>query len=155
DNERSWFDWGLLKRHSDIHRFVKLLNGFHQRRDIVDEAKLTLDELLQRAKVEWHGVELNRPDWGEHSHSLAFTMQSLRARFLVHAMMNAWWEPLSFELPLPAKGQYWRRWIDTALASPDDISPWENAPLVEQSKYVVQPRSVVILVNASSAGIKV
>ena len=25
DNEISWFDWTLLERHADIHRFVKTL----------------------------------------------------------------------------------------------------------------------------------
>ena len=33
DSEISWFDWGLVERHADVHRFVKLLNEFHQRHD--------------------------------------------------------------------------------------------------------------------------
>ena len=90
DTEINWFDWRLLERHADVHRFVKLLNAFRQRRDVVVEgAALTLNQLLHRAPIEWHGVELNRPDWGEHSHSLAFTLQSLRGRFRLHGMLNA------------------------------------------------------------------
>ena len=78
DNEISWFDWTLLERHADVHRFVKALNAFRQRRDVVAEAgPMTLNELLQRARIEWHGVALNRPDWSDHSHSLAFTLRSL------------------------------------------------------------------------------
>jgi len=148
DSDISWFDWSLLERHADIHRFVKALNAFRQRRDVVaEEGKLSLNQLLQRANIEWHGVALNRPDWSEHSHSLAFTLRSLRGRFLLHGMLNAYWEPLAFELPpAPAESQQsWRRCIDTALASPDDISPWETAPPVAQATYVVQPRSVVLL----------
>jgi len=47
-------------------------------------------------------------------------------------MLNAYWEPLTFELPpVPAdRQQRWRRCIDTALDSPDDICPWETAPAV-------------------------
>ena len=63
-------------------------------------------------------------------------------------MLNAYWEPLTFELPpVPAERQQqrWRRCIDTALASPDDFWPWEKAPFVEQATYVAQPRSVVFL----------
>ena len=79
DNEISWFDWRLLERHADVHRFVKTLNAFRQRRDVVaEEATLSLNELLRRARIEWHGVTLDRPDWSEHSHSLAFTLRSLR-----------------------------------------------------------------------------
>jgi isoamylase len=150
DSDLSWFDWGLLDRHSDIHRFVRELNGFRQRRDVVEGSAPSLNQLLRRARIEWHGVALKRPDWNDHSHSLAFTLRSLRGRFLLHGMLNAFWEPLTFELP-PVLGegqQGWRRCIDTALDSPDDICPWETAPVVTRATYVAQPRSVVLLALA-------
>jgi glycogen operon protein len=149
DGEISWFDWSLLDRHADIHRFLKLLSAFRQRRDIVAERRnLSLNQLLRQARIEWHGVALNRPDWSEHSHSLAFTLRSLRERFLLHGMLNAYWEPLNFEIPpVPAESRkHWCRCIDTALASPDDFRRWEDAPSVQQNTYFVQPRSVVMLV---------
>jgi isoamylase len=157
DSDLSWFDWSLLERHGDIHRFVKALNRFHQRRDVVaEETVLSLNQLLRRARIEWHGVALKHPDWSDQSHSLAFTLRTLRARFLLHGMLNAYWEPLTFELPpVPAdRQQRWRRCIDTALDSPDDICPWETAPVVTQATYVAQPRSVVLLALAleGSAG---
>jgi isoamylase len=151
DSDISWFDWSLLERHGHIHRFVKALNRFRQRRDVVVEgAGLSLNQLLRRARIEWHGVALNRPDWSDHSHSLAFTLRSLRARYLLHGILNAYWEPLTFELPPVAaeRQQAWRRCIDTGLESPDDICPWETAPVVSQATYVVQPRSVVLLALA-------
>jgi glycogen operon protein len=147
DGEMSWFDWNLLERHADIYRFVRLLNAFREKRDVVtDGGRRSLDELLRRARIEWHGVRLNRPDWSEHSHALAFTFQSLRARYLLHGMLNAYWEPLTFELPVPSGVRpAWRRCIDTALASPDDFRPWQEAPCVQESHYQVKDRSVVIL----------
>jgi isoamylase len=148
DNEISWFDWTLLERHADIHRFVKALNEFRQRRDVVIEAEpLSLNDLLVRAHIEWHGVALNRPDWSSQSHSLAFTVRSLSARFLLHVMLNAYWEPLTFDLPpaAPDSQQRWRRCIDTARSSPEDIRPWAEAPEVVETTYLVQPRSVVAL----------
>jgi glycogen operon protein len=151
DTDISWFDWTLLERHADIHRFVRLLNAFRQRRDVVaEEARLTLNELLSRARVEWHGVRLYQPDWSEHSHSLAFTVTSLHARYLLHGMFNAYWEPLTFEVPpRPTGGDYgWRRVVDTALASPDDFAPWDSAPAVTQASYVVHPRSMAVLILA-------
>jgi glycogen operon protein len=99
-------------------------------------------------------VALKHPDWSDHSHSLAFTLRSLRARFLYHGMLNAYWEPLTFELPpvLAKHQQQWRRCIDTALDSPNDICPWESAPVVRQATYEVQPRSVVFLARALEEG---
>jgi isoamylase len=148
DSELSWLDWRLLERHGDIHRFVKELNGFRHRLDVVAQGRtLSLNQVLRQARIEWHGVQLGRPDWSYHSHSLAFTLRSLRVRFLLHAMLNAYWEPLTFELP-PVAGtreQVWRRCIDTALDSPDDICPWQAATIIQTTTYVVQQRSIVLL----------
>ena len=101
DSEISWFDWTLLEHHADVHRFVKTLNAFRLHRDVVAEEGLTLNQLLQRAKIDWHGADLGRPDWGDDSRSLAVTLRSLAGRFRLHAMFNAHWDPLTFQLPPP------------------------------------------------------
>jgi glycogen operon protein len=151
DSAISWFDWTLVERHGDVHRFARMLTAFRQRRDVVvGNAGLSLNDLLRRARLEWHGVTLDNPDWSDHSHTLAFTLRSLCGRFLLHAMFNAYWEPLTFQLPAVPAGspQSWRRCIDTALASPDDIQVWETAPAVEQATYLVQARSMALLALA-------
>jgi glycogen operon protein len=146
DSEISWFDWELIERHADIRRFVQTLIRLRQRRDVVVEgAHLSLNELLQNAPIQWNGVALNNPDWSDHSHSLAFMLESLHGRFLFHGIFNAYWEPLTFELPPPAYGRRWRRCIDTALPSPEDCWPLDLAPAIAGSSYVAQPRSVVLL----------
>jgi glycogen operon protein len=148
DSDISWFDWSLLERHADVHRFVRELCRFRQRRDVAtQQTRLTLNQLLDRARIDWHGVALNQPDWGDHSHALAFTLEALSARFVLHGMLNAYWEPLTFELPAPPAigGSTWRRCIDTACASPDDIRAWDEAPAVPQPAYRVEPRSIVLL----------
>jgi isoamylase len=68
-------------------------------------------------------------------------------RVCLRLLLNSYWEPLEFELP-PLSGDgraSWRRWIDTALDSPNDIVEWEGAPLVNGPAYRAQPRSVVLL----------
>ena len=115
-----------------------------------ERTKLTLNELLQKAEIKWHGVRLDSPDWSEQSRSLAFTLRSLYGRFSLHGMLNAYWEPLSFELPPDdlENRKPWRRCVDTALRSPDDICPWEKAPAVSQTTYTVEARSLVLLARA-------
>ena len=46
----------------------------------------------------------------------------------IHLILNAYWEPLDFELPPRDQGgaHAWRRWIDTALDTPHDIVPWQT-----------------------------
>jgi len=148
DNEISWFDWGLLQKHADVHRFVKRLIAARLRKDVsLKDPGLSLNQLLRQVRIQWHGVKLNAPDWGDDSHCIALTARSLENRYMLHLMMNAYWEELEFEIPrVPElEGRTWKRWIDTSRRGPDDISLWEAADVVREAVYPVQPRSLVIL----------
>jgi glycogen operon protein len=150
DNEISWFDWSFVKRHREIHRFARMMIAFRARRDVaIEGARLSLNELLEGSRLQWHGIALNRPDWSDDSHAIALTVASLRGRFTIHMMLNAYWERLAFALPAAGdrSNRQWRRWIDTSLPTPDDICAWEEAPTVSGDTYVVEPRSSVILVE--------
>jgi glycogen operon protein len=148
DDESTWFDWSLIQKHPDIHRFVKLLNQRRVLRTIeYEKQRLTLSELIQEANKAWHGVKLNQPDWGDSSHSFALTAELKRDGILVRVILNAWCESLNFELEQQFDGRRiaWRRWIDTALDSPQDIVSWLKAPACSGSVYCAGPRSVVVL----------
>ena len=145
DDATSWLDWSLLGRHDDVRRFVRLLIRQRLRRDTSQpEWAMTLNQLLRRGTVTWHGVRLDQPDWGSHSHTLAATVRSPGGRQLSHFVLNAWSEPLTFALPSVEGG--WRRWIDTSLQPPDDICDWDAAPPHPTQSYEVAPRSVVMLI---------
>ncbi|HET7291573.1 MAG TPA: glycogen debranching protein GlgX [Vicinamibacteria bacterium] len=148
DDETSWFDWGLLDRHADVHRFVTLLNARRVLRDVEHErGRVSLTELLRRARTEWHGVKLGQPDWGDHSHSLAHAAELTQEGVAVYLILNAYWEPLAFALPPLGQGRggSWRRWIDTSLEVPQDIVPWQEAPALADHEYRAGARSVVVL----------
>jgi glycogen operon protein len=145
DNEISWFDWTLLNRHADVHRFISLLNTRRVLRDDERERRrVTLTAFLRQANKTWHGVRLNQPDWSDCSHSVALSGELPEEGLFFYLALNAYWEPLEFALPVPDSGT-WRRWIDTSLDAPHDIVPWENAPLVKSANYRVAERSVVLL----------
>ena len=148
DDETTWFDWTLVRRHADVHRFVTLLNARRLLRDVEQERKrVSLTQQIREAHKAWHGVKLYQPDWSPQSHSLAFTAELGEEQLLSHFILNAYWEPIEFELPPVRNGEdgRWRRWIDTALDSPQDIVPWKAAPPVPGCMYRAEARSVVVL----------
>jgi len=148
DNEISWFDWTLVAKHSNVHRFVTLLNARRLMRDAERERlRVSLNQLLRQAKGSWHGVKLNQPDWSASSRSVAFTAEIRKEKLLLHLILNAYWDPLDFELPSVGNGgeDAWRRWIDTALDSPNDIVEWQSSLSIAGSVYRAEPRSVVVL----------
>jgi glycogen operon protein len=57
-------------------------------------------------------------------------------------MMNMYWEPVEFRLPR-FEGLNWRRTIDTAQPSPNDILPLAEAPVFSGDSYLVTGRSIV------------
>ncbi|MEO6964647.1 MAG: glycogen debranching enzyme, partial [Acidobacteriaceae bacterium] len=148
DNETSWFDWSLCAANADVLRFVQHM--IRVRLDF-DEGirgdRITLEEYLSNARIEWHGVELGKPDWGDDSHSVAFTLHSFSSSQVRYIAINAYWKPLEFELP-PVSGSPkggWLRLIDTSLPSPNDIVEGTQGVRVEGSKYLVSARSVIML----------
>jgi isoamylase len=148
DNETSWFDWTLLAKHPDVHRFVTLLNARRVLRDQEPERqRISLCQFLRGVNLAWHGVKLNQPDWSEGSHSIAFTVEIRQEKLLFHVILNAYWEPLGFELPRldRAVENPWHRWIDTALDSPHDIVEWAKAEPLHGYNYRAESRSVVML----------
>jgi isoamylase len=148
DNEISWFDWTLVAKHADVHRFVTLLNARRLLRDEEHERRrVSLNQLLRQAKSAWHGVKLNQPDWSPSSRSVAFTAEIQKENLVFHLILNAYWEALDFELPPVGngRGNQWRRWIDTALDSPNDIVEWQSSASITGSSYRAEPRSVVVL----------
>ena len=151
DNEMSWFDWSLVQQHADVQRFTRLLIGQRRLRNLEPERqRISLTDLLRDATKAWHGVRLHQPDWSDHSHSVALGGEIREEGVLFHLILNAYWEPLDFELP-PLESGTWRRWIDTSLDSPEDIVPSESASAVSGQTYRAGPRSVVMLIAAGSA----
>jgi isoamylase len=145
DNETSWFDWTLVAKHTDVHRFVKLISAHRLMRSFGTELQaVSLNQLLRTADRAWHGVKLGKPDWSVSSHSLASSVWCRDQGLLFYLILNAYWEPLEFELPA-SPGDVWHRWIDTGLESPHDIAEWPCAPLSAGPVYRAAPRSVVAL----------
>ncbi|OKO88025.1 glycogen debranching protein [Bradyrhizobium sp. NAS80.1] len=150
------FDWTLPEAYAEIHRFTKQLIAFRLGRSLpADRFDMTLQDLLRKQPIQWHGVRLNAPDWSDTSHSIAATWPLISDRhILLHVIINAYWELLEFELPLldDAYGP-WRRCIDTSLAPPEDVCAPNDGPVVALPMYRAQPRSVVILFTQTRADV--
>jgi glycogen operon protein len=154
DNQISWLDWSLMSKHADVHRFATLLCKLRLFLDNQPaEQCQSLSELLRTGNPVWHGVKPGKPDWGISSHSLALSLE--KQDLLCYFILNAFWESLDFELPPAGKsGATWRRWIDTALDSPEDIVEWDAAPVVATQSYRAVARSVVALYAHSAVILK-
>jgi isoamylase len=99
DNEISWFKWENLDSHRPLLEFVKKLIRFRRRHPVFQAETYWVIYEDQAPDIVWHGVKLNQPDWSDESHSLAFSLKDKDGQHLLHFIVNAYWEPLTFELP--------------------------------------------------------
>ena len=147
DNEISWFDWAEVERHTDILRFVQQLIHFTQSLQLfAEEHFLRVGEHPERPYLIWQGVRIGQPDWSAGSRTLAFMLCHPLAQEQLYVIFNAYWETLAFDLPpVGDRTKVWRRILDTAQPTPEDISSPDLAPRLLVTEYPVMARSSVVL----------
>jgi len=148
DNEISWMDWGQVEREKDLLRFVQNLIGLNLANGLFHDRVYWNAPDNVHTTISWHGIAIGKPDWGYNSHTLAYTLHQHRYDFQLHVMINAFWEPLTFELPpLPKEDmKNWHCIINTALESPNDFFSPPEAPPIGQFQVLLKERSVLVAI---------
>jgi isoamylase len=129
-------------------RFARGLIHFHHQSDLFHGR--TFWNQPGAAKITWHGVSLNQPDWSENSRALAFELLHPEGAEHLFVMLNSYWEPLEFEMPALTVGRMWHRLVDTSLESPQDFSHPSQPLSADQHEYRCEARSSVILVRGAA-----
>ena len=97
--------------------------------------------------IAWHGTELNKPGWDDpNARCLAYTHGGFGSQPDLHAVLNMYWDALDFEVPI-VPGRHWRRLVDTARPSPEDIVEDVRLASIEADRVRVEGRSVLILLS--------
>jgi glycogen operon protein len=155
DNEISWVNWELAERNAEFQRFVRELIWLRHRHTALRRASFFRGGGRTPGvgpDVTWHGTEPGHPDFSPSSRTLAFAINGRLADrgpdrdFYVAC--NGWREALPFRAPLSPSGRRWRRLIDTALPSPNDIVAEDAGPEVPPGAvYPVAAHSLVVYIS--------
>jgi glycogen operon protein len=141
DNETGWLDWNHLRKNADIFRFFKHMIAFRKAHPALSRSR------FWREDVFWYGAGPT-VDLSKDSRSIAFCLHGAsQGDDDIYVMINAYWEEIEFHVQ-EGTAREWKTIVDTALPSPHDFSD-HSLPL-EQLKYVVAPRSVVVLLRAEN-----
>ena len=138
DNDTTWLDWERQQANRDVFRFFKLMIAFRKSHPSIGRPVFWRDD------VSWRGPD-GSVDLGYESRCLAYTLRGASVGDDdLHVMINGHWEDHSFTLP-EGQASDWRRAVDTARLSPEDIVEPGHEPKIETSNYLVRARSVVVL----------
>ena len=147
DDETSWLDWGRLESDADFFRFARLAIGFRKAHPSIARSRFWRDD------VRWYGVD-GEPDLSHDSRAVAYCLRGAsQDDDDLYVMINAWQEPLAFAIQ-DGEPSGWRRAIDTARASPEDIRAPGDEATVASGAYVVGARAVVVLVRSRRRGLR-
>ncbi|MBV8312311.1 MAG: glycogen-debranching protein, partial [Planctomycetaceae bacterium] len=143
NNETTWRDWSRKELHADHFRFVKQMIAFRKAHPTLGRGR------FWRGDVQWHGVG-DSTDLSYNSHSLAYCLRGAsQSDCDLYVMINAYHEPLTFEIQESASGG-WKRSVDTGLESPDDIAEPGREVAVASMEYRVPARSVAVLIGETA-----
>jgi isoamylase len=155
DNPLSWIDWSLKEKNAGFLRFVRLMIALRKAHPVLRRRTFFTGERGGLPpEIVWHGIEPAKPDFSYESRALAWALdgrRSDRPNFVdrdIYVAVNAWSDALRFNIPAAPTGRPWRRAVDTALPSPEDIMGDEEGPGVPVLHvYPVQAHSMIILVS--------
>jgi isoamylase len=149
DNPTSWFDWTMTDAKQEMLRFVQRMIAFRKAHPALARRHFYSGETNERglADITWHGTTLGRPGFGDpHGRALACTIAGFCGAPDLHIMMNMFWEPLDFDVPVDPRRD-WHVVIDTWARSPHDIADQTHDKPWPRSLCMVQGRSIVVLVG--------
>ena len=149
DSEISWFDWNHTPESDEMMAFCSKLIALRRRYKALRQTNFADPEKcrISSDNLRFHGIQVETPDWEYCSHSFAFELLDAPMEPRFYVAMNAWREPLTFELPKRA----WIDLVDTSKPSPDDFIEPDKAEYYHSSKVVVAPDSVRILMSVGCA----
>ncbi len=140
DNETSWLDWSRPGTHADFARFVRLLIAFRKHHPSLCPGRFWRDD------VRWLGPD-GPIDHSSDSRAIAYLLtRDAPDQSDIYAIFNADDTDRTFKIMSPDKG-VWRRSIDTALPSPDDIRDTGDEQPIGSGEYPVRARSCVVLIR--------
>ncbi len=144
DSPLGWMIWGSSYCDTNLHKYVKKLlkirNSFPSFFSPITPHSEDSPSNIN-ISIQWHGVKLLKPDWGEWSHTISYSLNRNNDEALLWVGFNAYTKSIFFELPKSKFG--WNLILNTASKSPNDIPQkpikWkkENIELLNQSIVVM------------------
>ena len=143
DNEVSWYDWSLIEKHKEIHRFTRGMIAFRRAHPVLRKETFYTDE-----DIKWFAPSGATPHWADpwqKSFACLILGQTEPDLFL---LFNADSRSVDFYLPALPDGKIWRLAVDTSGIAPHDLFDSGKEPSLQgQTGFRLEPRSSAILLT--------
>jgi isoamylase len=154
DDELTWFDWGAARQHDDLVEFTARLCRLRRAHPVFRRRQFFRGAPAHtsgRDDLDWYrpdGGLMTPNDWGApYARAVTVALSGATGNpartddpFLV--LLNAWWEPLEFNVPESLRALAWRIEVDTAdpAAAGSAVAPSGALPLTGRSMMLLRGR---------------
>jgi isoamylase len=143
DNEVSWFDWGLLERHKETHRFTRGMIAFRRAHPVLRKENFYAD-----ADIKWFGPNGAIPGWTDQQQKSFACLILGRTEPDLLLLFNADTRSVDFSIPALPAGKIWRLAVDTSRTAPDDLfDPGKEPSMQGRISFRLEARSSAILLT--------
>jgi len=143
DNEVSWFDWSLVEKHKEIHRFTRGMIAFRRAHPV-----LRREVFYTGADIKWFAPNGGIPDWTDERQKSFACLILGQTEPDLSLMFNADTRSVDFSIPALPSNKIWRLAVDTSRPAPDDFyEPGKEPSLQGQISFRVEPRASAILLT--------
>ena len=157
DNEVSWLNWNLVRTNQDILEFVKAVIAFRKAHPVFHmpkEPKIMDYLACGFPDVSYHGVKAWCPEFDNFRRQLGIFYCGEYGKRVdgtpdnnFYVAYNMHWEPHEFDLPNLPKKERWHVAFHTDKTDENGIYPEGKEPTAEGKRFLVPPRSIVVLVG--------
>ena len=143
-----WMIWHQDNCDLDLKNFVKKLltlrknlPEFFSPTLFFSENPNSIDSSQKNLWVQWHGIKLNKPDWGSWSHTISYSINQGERGSAAWIGLNAYSQSMIFELPSPVSP--WCKILDTG-----SLSTIKNTKVdtFNQSEIKIESKSLVLMI---------
>jgi len=141
NNALGWMNWSGETQDKEILDFVKsLINVRKNYMNFINPEFLNNSNVSSPLRYQWHGIDIDKPDWSSWSHTLAYSINQGERNPLFWFGFNAYSKSIKFSLPDTPSN--WSKIIDTSrsiIFKPQKIN--------EKSIEVEDKSSILIIAN--------
>jgi glycogen operon protein len=163
DNAIGWFDWELVAGNRHMVEFIRKTIALTRRYTILQRRKFYLGKDLDADAVpdlSWFAPDGGPPDWNNpESRTLCMQLDGSEEKsdlgeYRLFIVWHADWRIKEVRLPELGDGRRWFRVLDTSLPDGEDLAePGNEVRIDPPGKYLVNPRSTVLLVGRTDGGV--
>ncbi len=154
NNQLGWMIWEGEKCDFELHKFVKTLLKIRKQlpelftpKTLPYEGNLSGCEESNDLFIRWHGVKVNKPDWGHWSHTIGYSIDKKGGGSVMWIGLNAYSKSMIFELP--NANSPWEIVINTAVSHLENLAV--HSDQANQKTIEVESRSLVLMVTREYA----